>query len=181
MWTHVVWLNEHSASVLDTVKGRARDDCRSPLWFGRPGANSRLVRPHPPAGQNTTTAHPSPPDLERIAATYLAFWVAVDAADPDEPVVGMVGVRPPGDEVPTMVLYGRQRVVQLKRMRVAPAWQRQGIGQRLLATAIDWAREHGACAIILETTEKQAAAIALYWNAGFLPVGRSTVGVYTML
>ncbi|HEY8746099.1 MAG TPA: GNAT family N-acetyltransferase [Chloroflexota bacterium] len=72
-------------------------------------------------------------------------------------------------------------IVQLKRMRVAPEWQRHGIGRRLLETAIAWAREHGSHAVILDTTEEQAAAIALYRSAGFLPVGRSTLGVYTLL
>lgn len=134
-----------------------------------------------PAGQTATTAHPSPPDLENIAATYQAFWVAVDTADPAEPVVGMVGVRPPGDEVPAAGLCGRQDIVQLKRMRVAPERQRRGIGRRLLATAVAWARNQGYHAIVLDTTVEQAAAVALYRSTGFRPVGRSTLGVYTLL
>lgn len=51
----------------------------------------------------------------------------------------------------------------------------------MLATAIACAGEQGYRAIILEATMEQAAAIALYRSAGFLPVGQSTLGIYTLL
>jgi ribosomal protein S18 acetylase RimI-like enzyme len=46
--------------------------------------------------------------------------VAADGAAPSEAVIGMVGLQPPGDEVPMATLCGGQGIVQLKRMRVAP-------------------------------------------------------------
>jgi GNAT superfamily N-acetyltransferase len=135
----------------------------------------------PPAGQPATGPQPWPQDLDRIPTTYLAFWVAVAEPGGTGQVVGMVGLLPPDAAVLQAVGAGRERSVQLKRMRVAPEWQRRGIGRRLLQTAIAWARSEGYERMLLETTAEQAAAIALYRAAGFLPVGTSMAGAYTLL
>ena len=80
----------------------------------------------PPAGQTATAAQRWPPDLDHIASTYRAFWVALDAEAPGEPVVGMVGLQPPGNEVPTAVLCGRQgyRATQADARRAGVATSR---------------------------------------------------------
>lgn len=67
--------------------------------------------------------------------------------------------------------YGLERVGEhaweLRRMYVASAFRRQGIGRLLLADAIRNARALGARELQLSTSELQPAAIELYDNAGF--------------
>ena len=92
------------------------------------------------------------PDLDDPAATYAAFWIAADAGD----VVGSVALRELGDGA-----------VELKRMYLRPEQRGHGLGKKLLATALDWARESGAQVIRLDTSERMVAARALYEAHGF--------------
>jgi RimJ/RimL family protein N-acetyltransferase len=56
---------------------------------------------------------------------------------------------------------------------VARAWRRQGVGRRLLETAIAMARESPELAkLSLRVFSSNAAAIALYESAGFVVEGR---------
>jgi ribosomal protein S18 acetylase RimI-like enzyme len=59
----------------------------------------------------------------------------------------------------------------LENMAVAAAWQRQGIGRRLLTAGLHWCRAHASAAVFLEVRESNRAAIALYERAGFSAVG----------
>lgn len=54
---------------------------------------------------------------------------------------------------------------------VDPAWHRQGIGTRLLATVIRAAVTHGATAVTLEVRLSNVGAQALYRAFGFAPAG----------
>lgn len=136
----------------------------------------------PPAGSGAADGpQPWPPDLDRIPESYLAFWVAVESDGEREKVVGMVGAAAPDPGLPAPVLRGRTNLVQLKRMRVAPQRQRRGSGARLTEAVVAWVRARGAEAVILETTARQAAAVALYRHMGFREVGRSISGVYELV
>lgn len=73
---------------------------------------------------------------------------------------GMVLARMADDEAEVLTLA------------VAAAAQRQGIGRRLLATAMAEARSRGARSIVLEVAVNNAPARALYEAAGFAEVGR---------
>lgn len=55
-------------------------------------------------------------------------------------------------------------------MWVAPAFRRRGYGEQLLADGFTWARDLGLRSISLEVFPANAAAVALYQNAGFSPV-----------
>lgn len=55
---------------------------------------------------------------------------------------------------------------------VAPAFQRKGVGSRILCRALDWLRETGVRRCILEVAADNHAAILLYRRAGFLPIAR---------
>lgn len=55
----------------------------------------------------------------------------------------------------------------LNDLYVDPAFRRHGIAQALLAAAADFARNDGAAAISLETSQDNAAARALYHAAGW--------------
>ena len=91
-------------------------------------------------------------DLDDPAATYAALWVALDGDD----VVGSVALRDLGDGA-----------LELKRMYLRPDQRGRGLGKELLALALGWAREHGARAVRLDTSERMVAAQRLYESHGF--------------
>lgn len=66
----------------------------------------------------------------------------------------------------------RARTARLYSLAVAPAARREGLGRRLLATAIASARAAGCARLRLEVRPDNPAAEALYRNSGFLPIGR---------
>jgi len=57
-------------------------------------------------------------------------------------------------------------------MGILPAYRHQGIGKRLLAAAIERAREIGLERVELEVFERNAPAVALYRKMGFQLEGR---------
>lgn len=59
---------------------------------------------------------------------------------------------------------------ELKRIWVEPAWQRRGVGRRLLAELESFAREAGYEELWLETGPRNRAALALYAAAGYEPI-----------
>jgi ribosomal protein S18 acetylase RimI-like enzyme len=62
----------------------------------------------------------------------------------------------------------------LERLAVAPEWQRQGIGARLLGTCIQTARFAGVEQLTLDSRGDNAAAIRMWQSNGFLQYGRLT-------
>jgi GNAT superfamily N-acetyltransferase len=91
-------------------------------------------------------------DLESPSATYTALWVVVA----DGGVVGSVALRDLGDGA-----------VELKRMYLRPEQRGRGLGTRLLALALEWARTNGMHAVRLDTSERMIAAQRLYEAHGF--------------
>jgi putative acetyltransferase len=61
---------------------------------------------------------------------------------------------------------------ELKRMYVAPADRRGGVGRRLLAELEDHARGLGLRRLVLETGVHQHEAMGLYERAGFVSIPR---------
>ena len=55
---------------------------------------------------------------------------------------------------------------------VQPAERKQGIGTRLLETALDWARAEGLTKLMLRVRPGAQAARRIYLRAGFAPTGR---------
>jgi molybdenum cofactor guanylyltransferase len=94
-------------------------------------------------------------DLEDPASTYVALWIALV----DEDVAGSVALRELGGDR-----------YELKRMYLRSAHRNRGVGKRLLATALDWARANGAQVVRLDTTARMVAARRLYESAGFVRV-----------
>ena len=117
--------------------------------------NARFHDP-PPAGDPTVVFNPrNTPDA--------AFLVAADRTT--DMIVGTGAFRPLAPEnIPDIAV---DSVAELKRMHVRPAYQRQGIGRRLLARLRDQARTFGYTTFLLQTTEYQHAAIAFYRDEGF--------------
>jgi ribosomal protein S18 acetylase RimI-like enzyme len=100
-------------------------------------------------------------DLDDIERNYLGtggeFLVGVLGAD----VVAMGALRRIDEDT-----------AELKRMRVSPSRQRQGFGRQMLQTLEARARNLGYTTVVLDTSDRQTAAIALYRTHGYLEVGR---------
>ena len=75
----------------------------------------------------------------------------------DEVPVGLAVVRPPGAEEPD---------VRPVTLRVDPAWQRRGIGTRLLVDAARLAGSMGAAEIVLTTRADNQAVLPMVLAAG---------------
>lgn len=101
------------------------------------------------------------PDLGDVPAHYFrgggCFWVATDQGQ----VIGTIGLLDIGG--------GRGA---LRKMFVAPSHRgsARGVGARLLATCLQWAKAHGMVEVLLGTTEHFQAAHRFYRKAGFVEV-----------
>ncbi len=132
---------------------------------------------------------PAPvPGRQSAQPRYLALWVAQQQGpDPSAPLVGMCGVgqvnfRILPSQMPfALQLRGRNDVVELQHLRIHPDFHRQGLGERLSRTVIDWAIAHGCRSLLLNTTVPQHPARLLYQKLGFQEVARSFVGKYELI
>jgi ribosomal protein S18 acetylase RimI-like enzyme len=109
-------------------------------------------------------------DLREVHAAYVAsggdFLVAID----DGRLIAMGGL-----------LRRSETEWEIKRMRVLPDRQRQGIGRRILEALEDRGRELGAETLVLDTTEGQTAARRLYESAGYQETGRRDAGGFVFI
>ena len=108
-------------------------------------------------------------DLRRIEAEYLDSGGEFLVAHVDSEIVGMGGLTVDGERA------------ELFRMRVDPAYQRSGIGAKLLARLEDAARERGATRLLAETAARQRGATAFYPAHGFEERGRRAFGDYELV
>jgi ribosomal protein S18 acetylase RimI-like enzyme len=106
-------------------------------------------------------------DLRDPAAAYLRRG--------GEFLVGLRGAR--------LVAMGALRATssdaaEIRRMRVAPGCQRQGLGSRMLRELERRARSQGFKRVHLDTTTQQTAAQQLYQGHGYRECGRGRLGDY---
>jgi len=98
------------------------------------------------------------PDILNIQSTYQNkkdnnFWIALN----DNKLVGMVG------------LLGKTKTLAyLKRMIVKKNFRKQGLGNKLLQTALAFAKNHGYKTVYAGTVEENATAIKFYKKHGFI-------------
>jgi GNAT superfamily N-acetyltransferase len=101
---------------------------------------------------------PTDEELTRLPGSYAArggaFWVARGDGGA---LLGTCGVFPVGDGA-----------FELRKMYLRPAARGRGVGSRLLAEAIAFAREQAAERLVLDTAEPMKAAIAFYEANGFV-------------
>ena len=109
---------------------------------------------HPGAG-------PRDDDLTSVRASYLEDGGEFLVGHHDGRLVAMGALR-----------HVTDRVAELTRMRVHPAYQRRGFGRALLDSLEERARELGFRKLRLDTTVAQTAAQRLYESAGYRQVGR---------
>ncbi|XP_073325408.1 probable N-acetyltransferase camello isoform X2 [Pagrus major] len=103
-------------------------------------------------------------NMQDIPGNYLSrpddcYWVAEAEVEGIAQIVGMVAVV--GKQ------SGNERYGELFRMIIAPTCRRMGLGVRLAQTVIDFCKERGFSAVVLETSSTQQAAVALYKKLGF--------------
>ncbi|MCU4743178.1 GNAT family N-acetyltransferase [Halobacteria archaeon AArc-m2/3/4] len=99
-------------------------------------------------------------DLRRVEAAYLDLEAGGEflVGEYDGALVAMGGFQP-SDE--------RDETAVLRRMRVAPDHHRRGFGTAILEALEARARDDGFERIVLDTTARQAAAVAFYESHGY--------------
>jgi ribosomal-protein-alanine N-acetyltransferase len=130
----------------------------------------------PPWGRTYPRPQPVPDDLRHLPDTYEHTIVAVEQDRDGEAVVGLTTVanaRAGGGVPPPNSLDVTASTARLRHVLVAPERWRQGIGRRLVHAAVDWSREQGYRAIVLDTTADQVGAVAFYKALGFREAGRT--------
>jgi ribosomal protein S18 acetylase RimI-like enzyme len=107
-----------------------------------------------------------------LPAPYLAAFDAIRTDPNQELVVACLGERVVGvlqlTFIPSLTYQGSWRA-QIEGVRVDVEVRSEGIGRRLVAWAIDRARERG-CALVQLTTDKaRSEAVRFYERLGFVP------------
>jgi ribosomal protein S18 acetylase RimI-like enzyme len=100
-------------------------------------------------------------DLRDIPATYVHAGGDFLVALADGRVVGMAGL-----------LRRSPEEAEIRRMRVHPDFQRQGLGRLILRELEGRAQALGFQVVRLDTTDRQIAARRLYESAGYREIGR---------
>ena len=102
-------------------------------------------------------------DLDEIRSHYLERSGEFLIGEIDGRIVAMGALRPL-----------EERIGEIKRMRVRPAFQRRGFGTQILLALEARARELGYTALRLDTTEQQVAARNFYERHGYRNTARTT-------
>ena len=89
------------------------------------------------------------------------FWVAEEISD--KQIINTTGIR-------NLKQYAS--TCELKRMYVVKEYRHLGIGQKLLDTAVDFAKRIGYSRILLDSSKYLEAARALYLKNGFVDIAR---------
>jgi putative acetyltransferase len=102
--------------------------------------------------------------LENPVAVYIDTGGAILIAELAGRPIGCVALAPDGTGA-----------WELSKMAVASELRGHGIGRKLLAAAVDHAREMGARSLFLGTSTKLPSAVHLYETFGFRHVPRETL------
>ncbi|SKA90739.1 putative acetyltransferase [Agreia bicolorata] len=95
----------------------------------------------------------------------------LDIDDLERADVGFYVAREDGEALGTVAIVDRgDGSAELKRMFVTASARGLGVGQALINTVEEHARNHGVTVIRLETGVPQTAAIALYEKSGYRPI-----------
>jgi ribosomal protein S18 acetylase RimI-like enzyme len=99
-------------------------------------------------------------------------WIARDAAEDRQPVVGFLAARNRGRRG-----SGEAHLMHIEGLAVDRAARRQGIGRALVREAVADARARRLHAVVLHVSVTNGAAIALYETEGF-GISRKLPGFY---
>jgi putative acetyltransferase len=96
------------------------------------------------------------PDLLDLATHYDGFSGVFYVCCADNEIVGTIGININGE-----------KIAEIHRLYLLPAYRGHGLGRVLLLTAIDWARSKKACQIMLWSDTRFTTAHSLYKTFGF--------------
>lgn len=120
-------------------------------------------------------------DFARLNYEWIEKFFTVEPHDRDILDDPQKWVIDPGGEILTAMYNGQavgtvalipagDGVLELTKMAVSPVYQGRGLGDKLMAAAIEHAGRTGSTSIFLETHHKLAPAIALYHKYRFRDV-----------
>ncbi|RKD94871.1 GNAT family N-acetyltransferase [Halopiger aswanensis] len=137
----------------------------------RPGDGPRIHELHEVAMRDVGAYadEPADDDLESVTETYLERGGEFLVGTVDDRIVAMGAFRPVPDDhyIRQFLAALPDSAVILTRMRVEPARQRRGYGQRIYDELEARARDRGYTTIVLDTMARQTAARGLYESNGF--------------
>lgn len=98
-------------------------------------------------------------ELAALPLPYLPPVGALLLAQADQRIAGCVALRPL-----------QEKIAEMKRLYVRPAFRNDGLGKRLVCAVIRTAREAGYRELRLDTLASMGSAQALYEQLGFLEI-----------
>lgn len=143
-----------------------------------PAGHTDEIAPAPPAIAIVPFRREFAPAFRQLNLEWIERWFAIEAPDLkvlDDPETAIIA---PGGQIffaldgstavgTVAILRAGDRCYELAKMAVADAHRRRGIGDRLGAAAIGFARDAGAERVFLLTNSRLANAIRLYERLGF--------------
>ena len=133
------------------------------------GVRAMIAAPVIAAGWETAVTEPPSPKHHVLVATTQA-----DAAS--RTVVGLLGLAPTQSmDAEGHVDEAGVRAVEVTALGVEPASQRRGHGSRLLAAAVDLARQDGARALVAWVVRGDESVSRLLSSVGMAPTGAHRV------
>ena len=134
------------------------------------GVRAMIAAPVIAAGWETAVAEPPSPEHHVLVATT----AGTGAEEPA--VVGLLGLAPTQSmDAEGHVDEAGVQAVEITALGVAPADQRQGHGSRLLAAAVDMARQDGARALVAWAVRGDESVSRLLASVGMAPTGAHRV------
>ena len=118
------------------------------------------------------------PDFQKLTALFDEFLIDIDGDEKDffaqynQVYLDNVVVCYENDIAVGCGAFKKHQnnTIEIKRMFVPPQYRGKGIANLILRELELWAQELGNTNIILETSLKLPAAIAMYEKAGYLPI-----------
>ncbi|WP_322894099.1 MULTISPECIES: GNAT family N-acetyltransferase [unclassified Yoonia] len=107
-------------------------------------------------------------DIHAQAFSTTRSWTAAEFRD----LITQPGTIIAGDDRAFALLRVTLDEAEVLTIATAPAHRRKGLARRMLSKAEQTAQAKGATAVFLEVAEDNAAARALYAQAGYTQVGR---------
>jgi len=119
----------------------------------------------------------APPDADgTLTEEYLDSGGEFLVGEVDGRIVATGAFRPPGGFVTECLDDVKEGAAEIKRMHVAPDYQRRGYGQHVLDELQRRARNRGHTVLVLNTSSIQTPAHRFYESNGFAEIGREPVG-----
>ena len=112
----------------------------------------------------------SPADLEKLQNSYGGLGEAFFVAEDKGAIVGTVGVK-----------REDERVALIRRIFVAPAYRKKGIGSLLLNRAMQFCHEVGYRELVFRTTSRMGGAMELFKKEGFQSRAKIPIGQLELL